>query len=1146
MGSLFNAEIQVESINIDNPTIKLRRSLDGTANWNFEPAQNIRNSRLLDQVKLDQITLTNGTLQLADDRRSTSAELTKINATFSALNLAGPWRSSGNFDYGAMPLTFAANTGTWLNDEPLGLGLRVSSRENTGYSYFLDGASNAGQFDGTLRLDPTQSADGKSDTEGQFRPVTFKSKVTGSFEKITLSEIEIRPAGVAEQGTILSGNATFILDKQIKATADFSAPRVDVDALAGAGARRLLRNGDGLSLVNGLLSALPEAIDLRSSIKFAALKTGGEVLDNVLLDVSANRNAMRIHELSASLPGRSRSRFEGVFFPGTQYAELAGTLEVKSPDARQLSLWLWPDSKAEITRTWTGLRGSLAAKADVALTASKLELQNIEYDLDGERGKAGMAVLVNGERPIIDLRVDMKTADIDSYIPNGLAALSSDGSASWSSIVGNFVEEQVKRDLHLTFQAGTLRLNGVEASDVAVDMETTVKGFDLKTIEAGSVGGAKLSVSGNVLSTPDGPDGEIGISLTAEDPRGLLRLTGLLPRDQTPRWSEVLGKTALKIDLQAKPSAAAPTTHFGVIGKVGDLDITSNGSFTMATGMTGMGLKGVTEIKSPSSATLLNLFGGAIETADAIPARAVLTVDGVLHDSFQLDLQSELYRSTVKFRGSMNPNPGKLVLDGNLTVESAQAQDLLAALKVPALAASGGELSFATKISTAGNIQSFDEIEAKLSDFTLTGSAALKDQAEFTGDFDVGDISLVNTMAPVFLPWNGEALPLEETFANTLPFGLTGVVWVRPKSLEVYPGFAVGNAQIGITATADATEFVASAKTEEGDDIVVEIASRQADVGRRITGQVTVPIDVFHRLKQNDGKSIAAGLATVDVKFDGVGRSPGGVLAMLNGKGTFTLQDGKLLNITPENFSSLILTAKDAEGLELAFAGLRSGDGIAFGPVSGSVNIANGVVTFTPFGMTGSDAQVLVKPVAELADGKIDIGVVLSLKALPELPPMEISYSGKPSQLVPGEDRAALTSFLGFKVLERSVDELEKVQAEQERMAIEEEKLRKSDEERLTAFYAQRAELRLRLRELKVHSAQRILDVELAKIEERRLIRDGEAINKAELRLRLRELRVYRKVLAEAVPAIAPRDKPFAPQETALPPPVPDRPTDLY
>ena len=55
------------------------------------------------------------------------------------------------------------------------------------------------------------------------------------------------------------------------------------------------------------------------------------------------------------------------------------------------------------------------------------------------QGKASLAVLVNGERPIIDLRVDTETADIDSYVPNGFAALSSDGRASWSRLIENFV-----------------------------------------------------------------------------------------------------------------------------------------------------------------------------------------------------------------------------------------------------------------------------------------------------------------------------------------------------------------------------------------------------------------------------------------------------------------------------------------------------------------------------------------------------------------------------------------------------------------------------------------------------------------------------------------------------------------------------------
>ena len=1131
LGALLNGIIQVEGIDIESPKITLQRSQAGVGNWNFQTSEDVRNSRLLEHVMLDKITVSSGTVQLIDDRRGSHVELENINSTLSAPKLAGPWRTAGTFDYDSLPLEFTASTGAWAAGSPLRLGLRISSVENSGYSYFLDGETDRGKFTGIVRLEPTKNADGKSDTEGEFRPVTFKSKIAGSFEKIDLSEIEIRPADDSDQGTLLSGNASFILDKQVKATADFSAPRVDFDALAGAGSRRLLRDGGGLSLVNGLLASLPEAVDLRSSIKIVALKTGGEVLDNVFLDVSANRNAMRIHELSAALPGRSRALFNGVFFPGAQYAELAGNLDLESSDARQLSQWLWPDSKDDITKTWTGIRGHIKAKTEVALTASKLELHNIEYELDGEQGKANLAVLVNGERPIIDLRVDAQTADFDSYVPNGFAALSSDGSASWSRIIGNFVDEQVKRDLRLTFQAGTLRLNGVEASDVAVDLETTVKGFDLKTIEAGSVGGAKLSVSGVVLSTPEGPDGEIGISLTAEDPRELLRLTGLLPRDKDPAWSSVLGKTALKINLQAKPSAAAPTTQYDVNGRVGDLTVTSNGSFTMPTAMTGIGVKGVTEISSPSSATLINLFGGTIETADAIPARAVLTADGVLNEGFQVDLQSDVYHSIVQFRGSANPSAARLALDGNLTVQSPQAGDLLAALKIPATVMPGGQLSLSTKISTAGNKQTFDSIEARLADFTISGSAALENREKLTGDFSVGDISLMNVLAPVFLPWNGKAATPEESFAEKLPLGLTGEVWLRPKTLEIYSGLAVSDAQIVITATAEETRFLASAKTAEGDKIAVEIASTLAADAPKITGHLSLPVDISQHLKLGDGSAIASGRASVDFKFDGAGRSAGGALATLNAQGTFALVDGKLLNISPENFSRLIVAAKDAGGLQAAFDGLHGGDGIKLGAVFGSLNIANGVAVFSPFGTTSPDARVLVKPVAELADGKIDIGIDLFLKALPELPPMEISYTGAPLQLVAGEDRTALTSYLSFKVLEQGVDELEKAQAEQQRMAVEEEALRKEDQERLTAYYAQKAELRLRLRELKVQSVQRVLDVELAKAEEIRLIREGDVINKAELRLRVRELRVNRKILAEAVPMVTPREKPVVPQQ---------------
>ena len=105
--------------------------------------------------------------------------------------------------------------------------------------------------------------------------------------------------------------------------------------------------------------------------------------------------------------------------------------------------------------------------------------------------------------------------------------------------------------------------------------------------------------------------------------------------------------------------------------------------------------------------------------------------------------------------------------------------------------------------------------------------------------------------------------------------------------------------------------------------------------------------------------------------------------------------------------------------------------------------------------------------------------------------------------------------------------DLEKLQAEHQRLALEEEKLRKSDEEKLAAYYAQRAELRLRLRELRVQASQRELDNELAAAEQVRIIEEGTVINKLELKQRLRELKAYRK--AEAViPVARPKPRPAA------------------
>jgi uncharacterized protein involved in outer membrane biogenesis len=1116
LGALLNGVIQVERIDVAKPVISLQRTDDGRDNWNFEPAVTIRNSPLLEHILLDKITVTDGLVRLTDDRRGRHVDLQDINGTLSAPNLLGPWRSSGEFSYEDVPLAFSLNTGEWRANAPLSLALRVSSQQNAGYSYFLDGQMKDAAFTGNVRLNPIVDPNGKGDAEGRLRLVTFKSKVAASFDTIDLTEIEIRPADTRDQGTLLAGKANISLGKIANVNSDLTAPRVDLDTLVGAGSRQLLRDGGGLSLVNGLLAILPKDVDLRSSLKISALRAGGETLENVMLDTSASRDAIRVHKFSASLPGRSRTLFTGVFFPGEHYAELAGHLSLESLDTRQLSMWLWPESKSDIAKTWSGLRGQLKAKSDVALTASKLEFPNIAYELDGEQGKANFLMLVNGERPIMDLRIDTPRADIDSYLSNGFAATSSQNGASWMGVLTNFVAEQVKRDLRFTLQAGALTLNGVEANDVAVDVETTVKGFDLKALEIGSVDGAKLNASGVVLSTPDGPDGEIDVSVVAEDPRGLLRLAGLMPRDRDPNWSTSLGKTDLKINLKAKPSSAEPATAFSVLGTVGDLSISSDGNFTPALTIADTGFNGNLDINSASSAALVNLYGAAIEQTDTIPAKLNVTVDGSIRDDFIVDMTSNIFRSDIHYAGKLNPDKASFGVNGDITVESRDAVELLKVLQIPTVVPLSGPLSFGTKITSVAEKLSLDDIDGKIGASAFTGVFALESGKKLSGEVSSDTASLSGLMAAAFLPWDGRPASLAQPFAKKLPYGLEGEFWVKPKLLMVYPGLDVADAQIGFTAAGAETKLALYGKTAAGEKVAVDLASKPASDTQSVSGHVVLPFDLVQVLKRQDGSSIASGGAGVDVTFDTKGLSPAGALATLDATGTFSFTDTTLLNLSPGNFSKQIVGAKDGEAVRAAFDALHHGDGIKLGSVFGSLTIVDGVATVSPFGVTSADADSQLSPVYDLSTGTMELGVSLKLKALPDLPQMNISYSGEPQQLVVNEDATALSSFLGFKVLSQGVVDLEKLQAEQQRLAIEEEKAHKEDQEKLVAFYAQKAELRLRMRELRVQAEQRVRDAELVKAAQEKLIQEGDAINKLEIKKRLRELKVYRK--AEVVP----------------------------
>jgi hypothetical protein len=1136
LGGLVNGELQVESIEIDNPAATLVRMQGNRVNWLFEPAVSLRNSAMLEKVRLDQITVNGGSVHLIDEVRAKRGEVRGLSATVSAPSLTGPWRSSGRFELNDAPLAFTLSTSVWNDSRPLRFGVRFSPDGEAGYSLSIEGERTGSGLKGQVRLEPVAGASGKGNSEGQFRAVTVKAGYVADFGRLELNDIEMRPSDTTDQGTLITGKASAGIGSKILVSADISAPRVDLDALAGAGSRRLLRDGGGLALINGLLASLPQDLELAARVKVQALRAGGEVLESAELAFNSGPDAVNIRHFSAGLPGRSKLAFSGVFFPGERFAELGGKLSIESFDTRQLAYWVVPESKANLARIWTGNRGRLKATSDVRLTASKLEFRNMLYELNGDSGSGRLAMLVNGERPILDVEIQTDRLDVDGFLPDGIGSLPSSG-MHWSLLMQNFLTEQSRRDMRFVLDAKQLLLNGVDARGVAASLETTVQGVDVKRLSVTSVGGASLRASGVMLMTEAGVDGEISMQIAADDPRGLLRLAALVPRDHDPAWVRPLGRTDMKLVLRADPSDGA-AFRLSANGSSGGFTIRVDGRFLEA--LTDRArFTADARIDGGSSAEMWKLLGGNPKTTGGPAAVTTLRLDGAAGAETKLVARTELQNVRFDYDGTLSLGLAGLAGTGGFSIESQDASGFMRMLGVPLVGAASPAVAIKSRVSLAEGGFALSAISGTASGGPVSGELKLTGST-LAGEIAVERISIAQGLALVFLPWDGQPASLQSLLAAKMPYGLTGELWFKSRLLDVYPGYTVPDGQLAISSKGSETQFVAYGKDQAGQKVSVELLLDARLAQRKVSGSIALPIRLESVLESSDGSRPFSGTATIDVKLSGQGLSPAALLADLNGDGAFQVVGAKLTGISPEQFTRNINNVRDAATLQAAFASMREGQGLNFAPIFGAVSIRRGLATITPFNLSTPDAAAIVSPVVDLVEGVVSISTTLDLKAQAALPRMSVTYMGKPGSLTRREDITELSAHLGFKVLQQGVDELEKVQAEQERLAREEEEMRKADQLRLEQFYAQRAELRLRQRELRTFQAQRLIDAEFEKKRSAMLIAAGRQISREELARRLRELAVFGRPFAPTanVPPVLPRVKPKLPEsqsETAEP-----------
>ncbi|NNF78554.1 MAG: AsmA family protein, partial [Rhizobiales bacterium] len=193
-------------------------------------------------------------------------------------------------------------------------------------------------------------------------------------------------------------------------------------------------------------------------------------------------------------------------------------------------------------------------------------------------------------------------------------------------------------------------------------------------------------------------------------------------------------------------------------------------------------------------------------------------------------------------------------------------------------------------------------------------------------------------------------------------------------------------------------------------------------------------------LKDEAGQALVQGTISLEGNVEGQGRSPGGIVSVLTGKGEWSLGNSRLMGTNPGGFSKSIGGVEDAAKLEgLISANLHQGVW-PYKPVRSEWAVQDGLLKLAPGKITSPVAAGSVGGLANLANGKLSADWNVRVSGVENAPEYKVKLEGPIGKLVRSHDTSSLRSFLVVRVLQESMKKLEELQREQERIFQERKK----------------------------------------------------------------------------------------------------------
>jgi uncharacterized protein involved in outer membrane biogenesis len=1104
LGGLLNGSLDVQAINFDAPVVNFIRRADGSLNFHLKPDEDLRNSALLKKVKLEHITFKNGTLVMRDEAKNFERAINNFDAVLSASAIEGPWRLTGTGIQGGRSVGLNLTTSVYNPTEPFRFGLKVTPQDVALPQISIDGKLEKQKLVGSVRAEAVPREGAKSSKENTISNLTMTAKLDADFNRIMLTAVKIAPRNVGDGTTLVEGEITAELGDSVRISSTLQAPRINLSGVATADGRSGIDAAYLMSTMDGFIKGVPENWQVSTQATVATLTLSDGALEAIEFNAEADQNSVRIRRFAGKSPGRSRFLFEGLAFPtpaGT--TDLGGKLSFESADTRDFIRWWKPDAAPAIAKFWIGSRGRIKGETEVNWSQGRVELTKARYELDGVPGTAELSYPAQGEGRSA-IAVNQPVLDLDQYLTKGGGAKSQDSRLDWLSVFKEFWGEGRGAERQVTVNTGRLTLNGVPMQLVDIDLVTGPAGLIIKRFDVNAIAGADLKIEGQVMTTPNGSQGDIEAKVAAQDLQGLIRLVGLPEASSLALAS--LGPTNLRAFIDFSPDAKGTNANMIFEGDSARMTLRGTNKIIFPPLEQTARIEGDMVLNAADASQLVQWLGYQGEASGA-PAIVTTTFKGDLDSGVQLKSDIKGFDSDLQLDGTVAlTEQGGLSFLGQGKLNASDASKLAKGFGLPWVKAVPLAMNFTKK---AGADDATDiGFTGTLGADPMEGTATWNKFGELNLDLGLPEINLAEVLGPVIFEWDGKEPGLTSRLATQNKDTRTMEIWLRSKSLRLTDDWRIEEGVVGLRRDAGKSTLTLRGRNA-GRDVKFEVESTPGKEGLAHKVKWDLPFEISSALSAQ-GKPVVQGALNITAEATSLGDNLQTVLGNLAGTGVFGLSDVQLNDVDIDGFVKGIALATSQEQVSAALSLLEAGTGSVLPGTTGPMRIENGVVTLVPISAAFGDASAALSLSADLSLQTVDTKLSIALAKPAGAPPVEVNLSGGFADVNRTVKSGALAALMGYDILARDMAELEKVKQEEERLAREEAEQVERDQEKFEAYQEQRAELRLRQRELRVHANERKLAAKELQDRMATLFSEVAGFRKSELVQRNRELAVFR------------------------------------